>query len=127
MNFFNKNDGHTATVEAPARRSIIPRYQIRETEDAFVVTAYVPGAGRSGIETTVHGENLTVLARRATTIPESWEQVHRESSDADYKLVLELDHRVNRDAVSAELSQGVLTLTVPKAETVKPRRIEIKG
>jgi HSP20 family protein len=75
----------------------------------------------------VHGENLTVLARRGTTIPESWEQVHRESSDTDYKLVLELDHRVNRDAVAAELSQGLLTLTVPKAETVKPRRIEIKG
>jgi HSP20 family molecular chaperone IbpA len=34
---------------------------------------------------------------------------------------------VNREAVRAELTQGVLTLTLPKAETVKPRRIEIKG
>jgi HSP20 family protein len=41
--------------------------------------------------------------------------------------VLELDHRINRDAVKAELTQGVLTLTLPKAESVKPRRIEIKG
>ena len=127
MNFFNRNDGQTATTEAPARRTVIPRYQIRETENAFVVTAYVPGAERSGIETTVLGEQLTVAARRATTTPESWEQVHRESLDADYKFVLELDHRVNREAVAAELSQGVLTLTIPKAETVKPRRIEIKG
>jgi HSP20 family protein len=127
MNFFNRNDGQTATTEAPARRSVTPRYQIRETEDAFVVTAYVPGAEPSGVETTVHGEKLTVFARRGTTTPESWEPVHRESLDADYQLVLELDHRVNRDAVAAQLSQGVLTLNVPKAETVKPRRIEIKG
>jgi HSP20 family molecular chaperone IbpA len=41
--------------------------------------------------------------------------------------VLQLDRRVNRDAVKAQLSQGVLTLTLPKAEELKPRRIEIAG
>jgi HSP20 family protein len=126
MNLFNRNDGHTATA-TPARRTVTPRYQVREVGDAFVVTAYVPGADRSGVETTVHGENLTVTARRSTTTPEDWVPVHRESSEHDYRLVLELDHRVNRDGVQAELNQGVLTLTVPKAETAKPRRIEIKG
>ena len=46
---------------------------------------------------------------------------------ADYRLVLELGDRVNREAVRAELTQGVLTLTLPKAEAVKPRRIEVQG
>ena len=47
--------------------------------------------------------------------------------DADYRLVLELDRRFNRDGVKAELSHGVLTLTIQKVEAVKPRRIEIAG
>ena len=124
MNLCQQDETQTATATC---LTVVPRYRIRETEDAYVVTARIPGVDRSAIETTVQGENLTVVARRTTTIPEEWTAVHRESSDADYRLVLELDHSVNRDAVTAELNQGVLTLTVPKAETVKPRRIEIRG
>lgn len=128
MNCCQQNESNTATATVtPVRLTVRPRYQVRETEDAYVVTAQMPGVDRSAIESTVLGENLTVLARRSNTVSEDWEPVHRESTDADYRLVLELDHRVNRDAVKAELNQGVLTLTVPKAETVKPRRIEIQG
>jgi HSP20 family protein len=126
MNLFTKNNDQTAT-QIPARRTVTPRYDVREKADAFVVTAYVPGVERSAVETTVHGETLTVSARRKTAVPAEWVSLHRESLDTDYRLLLELDHRVNRDAVTAELNQGVLTLTVPKAETAKPRRIEIKG
>jgi HSP20 family molecular chaperone IbpA len=126
MNLFTRQNGRTATETEP-RRTITPRYQVRETPEAFVVTAYIPGVERSAVETTVHGENLTVTARRNGAIPADWIPLHRESAEADYQLVLELDHRVNRDAVAAELSQGVLTLTVPKAEAVKPRRVEISG
>ena len=86
----------------------------------------MPGVDRSALETHVDGENLTVFARRAEA-PQDWTPVYRESTSADYRLVLELDHRINREAVRAELNQGVLTLTLPKAEAVKPRRIEIKG
>ena len=41
--------------------------------------------------------------------------------------MLELDRRVNRDAIKAQLTQGVLTLTLPKAGELKPRKIEIAG
>jgi HSP20 family molecular chaperone IbpA len=123
MSFFKCNGG-TATAE-PTRLTLVPCYRVRETEDAFVVTAHVPGVAKPGVETTVDEDKLIIVARRADSAPGDWVAVHRESSDADYRLVLELDHRVNRDAVKAELSQGVLTLTVPKAEAVKPRRIEI--
>ena len=53
--------------------------------------------------------------------------MHRETTAADYRFELELDQRINREAVRAELTQGVLTLTLPKAEAVKPRKIEIAG
>jgi len=116
----------TAVPTAP-RRTVIPRYDIRETADALTVTAWLPGVERSAVETSVDGENLTITGRRTWTAPEQWTPVYREIPQADYRLVLRLDHRVNREGIRAEYSQGILTLTVPKAETVKPRRIEIKG
>lgn len=127
MNLFTKkNDAPLATAEAP-RRTIVPRYTVQENADAFVVTAFLPGVDRTALETSVDGENLTVFGRRTWAPPAEWATLYRESAAADYRLVLELDHRINRDAVTAELKQGVLTLTLPKAEAVKPRRIEIAG
>jgi len=126
MNLFNRSQDRTAT-QTPDRRTVTPRYRVEETSEAYAVTALVPGVERSGVETTIDGENLTVQARRASRVPSEWTPLHRETLDVDYRLVLELDHRVNREAVGAELNQGVLKLTVPKAEAVKPRRIEIKG
>jgi HSP20 family molecular chaperone IbpA len=126
MNLLTKKDPRASIQTAP-RRTIIPRHDLEETPDAFIITAYVPGVDRSELETSVDNETLTVFARRTWTPPSDWTAVYRETPLADYRLVLELDHRVKRDAVRAELNQGVLTLTLPKAEAVKPRRIEIKG
>jgi HSP20 family protein len=115
-------------ASAPETRyTVTPRYRVDETPDAYVITAQVPGASAAGVETIVDGEKLVVNARRKWTAPESWTLVHREGPGADHRLVLELDRRVNRDAISAQLTQGVLTLTLPKAEELKPRKIEIAG
>ncbi len=124
MNLLTKTESEAQTS---TRRAVVPRYSVDETVDAFVVTAYVPGVDRSTLETHVDGENLTVSARRTWTLPEGWTTLHRETAENDYRLVLEIDQRVNRESIRAELNQGVLTLTLPKAEAVKPRRIEIKG
>jgi HSP20 family molecular chaperone IbpA len=126
MNLLTKKEPQASAETAP-RRAVVPRYTVDETADAFVITAYVPGVNRSELETNVDHETLSVFARRSWTPPSNWTAVYREIPQADFRLVLELDHRVNREAVRAELNQGVLTLTLPKAETVKPRRIEIKG
>ena len=126
MNLLTKKDPRTLAQAAP-RRTLVPWHEIKETADAFIITAYVPGVDRSELETQMDGDTLTVFGRRTWSPPENWMTVYRETPMADYKLVLDLDHRVNREAVKAELNQGVLTLTLPKAEAVKPRRIEIKG
>ena len=126
MNILTKNEPRTAAPTEP-RRSVTPYYDLREDESAYVLTAQVPGVERSSLETTVDGERLTVVGRRSWTAPENWTAVYREIPEADYRLVLELDHRVNREGIEAKLSQGVLTLTIPKAEAVKARKIEIKG
>ena len=123
MNLLTKNENKAA----PANRVVTPRYNVRENADAYVLTASVPGVDRSSLETTLDGETLTITGRRTFTVPADWTPVHREIPQADFRLVLEVDRRFNRDGIKAELTQGVLTLTLPKAEAVKPRKIEIAG
>ena len=127
MNNLLTKENHQAPAKTASRRTVTPRYEVRESSSAFVLTAQVPGVDRGSLELTVDGTKLTVLGRRVFTAPADWIAVHREILEADYLLTLELDNRFNHGAVRAELSQGVLTLTLPKAEAVKPRRIEIKG
>jgi HSP20 family molecular chaperone IbpA len=126
MNLLTKKENQAVAETAP-RQAITPRYDVRESVEAFTLTAYVPGVDRASLETTIDAGTLSVTGRRSTTTPEGWVAVYREIPQADYRLVIELDGRINRDGVRAELSQGVLTLTLPKAETVKPRKIEITG
>jgi HSP20 family protein len=126
MNLLTENEPRATNGNAQ-RRTVAPRYSVEETADAFVITAQVPGVDRSALETQVDGEKLTVSARRSWTPPKDATAIYREIQVADYRLVFEVDHRVNREGVRAELNQGVLTLTLPKSEALKPRRIEIKG
>jgi len=122
MNLLTKNE-----TKVPATRTVTPRYDIRETTDAYVLTALVPGVERSSLETIVDGDTLTITGRRTFTVPSDWTPVHREIPQTGYRFALEVDRRFNRDGIKAEFSQGVLTLTLPKAEAVKPRKIEILG
>lgn len=113
--------------KAESRCAVMPRYRVEENADGYVITAFVPGASASDVETLVDGETLIVNARRNWRAPDNWTPVHREIARADHRLVLPLDRRVNRDGIKAQLTQGVLTLTLPKAEELKPRKIEIGG
>ena len=121
-NLVTKKEAQTET-----RRTTTPRYDVREAGDACTLVAHLPGVDRASLETTLDGDTLTIVGRRTFTPPADWTPVYREIPQTDFRLVVELDHRFNRDAVRAELSQGVLTLTLPKAEAVKPRKIEIQG
>ena len=57
--------------------------------------------------------------------PEGWTAIHRESAEAAYELVLTHDNALNNDAIAAELRDGVLQVTLPKAEAIKPRKITV--
>jgi HSP20 family protein len=112
----------TATVERPF---VAPDVNIYETDEAFVLQAEMPGVSKEGLEVTLEGNTLTFLGRRADE-PERGNVLYRESRGVNYRRVFELDPSVDTDRIHAEMRQGVLTLTLPKAERVKPRKIQIK-
>lgn len=102
-----------------------PVYEIQETADAYGVTVYLPGVAKDSLEITNEDAQLRVFARRSWQQPDQWTTVYRESTDAPYELVLSHDNTIDSDKIAAELRDGVLRVSLPKTEAVKPRKIAI--
>jgi HSP20 family protein len=105
--------------------TVKPAYEIKETEDAYGVTVHLPGVAKDGVEITAEDGQFRIFARRAWKQPEGWTALHRESTDAPYELVLTHDNAVDADKIHAELRDGVLRVSLPKHEAVKPRKIAV--
>src|ERR1035438_2332764 len=92
-------------------------------EDGYVLEAEMPGVTKEGLEITLEGNEITIVGRRMDeTAP--GEPLFRERALADYRRVFELDPAIDTGKIAAKMDQGLLTLTLPKSEKVKPRRIK---
>jgi len=103
---------------------VSPEVNIFETRDGYVLEAEMPGVNKEGLEITLEGNEITIVGHRH---PQhlAGEPLFRESHNADYRRVFELDPAIDTAKVSARMDQGVLTLTLPKSEKVKPRKIAV--
>jgi HSP20 family protein len=111
--------------ERPTREEYIaPEVNIFETKDGYVLEAEMPGVSKGGLVVTVEGNEITITGRR-TQDTIAGVPLFRERSGADFRRVFELDPAIDTSKVSARMEQGVLTLTLPKSERVKPRRITV--
>lgn len=102
-----------------------PAYEIKETAEAYGLTVFLPGVAKDGLELTADGHDLRITGRRGWTQPAGWTAVYRESADAPYELVLTHDSAIDVDKIAAELKDGVLRASLPKAEAHKPRKIAV--
>jgi HSP20 family protein len=105
--------------------TVKPVYRISETPEAWSLTAQLPGVTKEGLEVTAEEGLVTIRGRRNWQKPEGWTSLYRESYDSPYELTLEHDKAVDADKIQAELKDGVLQVTLPKAEAIKPRKIAV--
>jgi HSP20 family protein len=114
----------TTNNRATREEYVAPNVNIFETQEGYVLQAEMPGVSKDGLEITLEGNEITITGRRS---PESvaGEALFRESNTADYRRVFELDPAIDTSKVSAKIEQGVLTVTLPKSERVKPRKIKV--
>ena len=97
---------------------------IYETDKSSVLQAELPGVNKSGLEVTLEGSTLTFVGRRSEA-PVVGMPLYRERP-LNYRRSFELAPSIDTGKIGAEIQQGVRTLTLPKAERMQPRRIEIK-
>ena len=106
-----------------ARDFITPEVNIVETKEGYVLEAEMPGVTKDGLDISLEDNVLTLVGRR--TPGPVGTSLYRESQTADFRRVFELDPSIEGEKINARIEQGILTLTLPKAEKVKPRKITV--
>jgi HSP20 family protein len=112
--------GGSDTVSAPI--------DVHETADELVVTASLPGIKAEDVEITMTGQTLTLRGEfKADDEINKDQYLYRERRFGSFSRTLQLPVRVQGDRAQATFADGVLTLSIPKAEEVKPRQIRINA
>ena len=110
---------------ADLARTVKPAFEIKETPESFGATVYLPGVAKDGLEITAEEGQIRIVGRRAWQQPEGWTALHRESAGAPFELALAHDNAIDAEKIVAELRDGVLQVSLPKHEAVKPRKIAV--
>jgi HSP20 family protein len=124
MNTTVQKEARPTQDRAARQEYLLPEVNIFETKDGYVLEAEMPGVSKEGLEITLEGNEITITGHRQAET-QSGESLFRERRLADYRRVFQLDPAVDTSKVSARMEQGVLTLTLPKSERVKPRKIKV--
>ena len=104
-----------------------PLLNLWEDNDNVYAEAELPGFQLSDLEIYVTGNQLTLKGERQAPKHESGTWHRRERGYGQFMRIIELPSDINADNVRAEFKNGVLMVTLPKSEAVKPRRIEINA
>jgi HSP20 family protein len=107
-----------------AQPFITPPASLTEIADGYMLEIEMPGVKKDGLDISVENNELTIVGRRSLPALEGM-LIHRESRPENFRRVFELDPSIDGDKISAKIDQGLVTLTMPKAEHVKPRKITV--
>jgi HSP20 family protein len=110
--------------DKPTKRTGSLPMDIWADESAFTIVAYVPGVKPEEVEITMEGEELRIRGH-FPKLPDNVQSFQRELFRGGFERRLTISVPVNAEAIRAEYENGLLTLTIPKAEEVKPKQIKV--
>ena len=105
----------------------VPRVDVRENAEAFVVVADLPGADEKSVEATVQKRVLTIEGWTQLDKPQGGEELGREFGAGRFRRDFTLPDAVAAERIQARVKNGVLTVTIPKKDEVKARKIQVTG
>lgn len=103
-----------------------PALNAWEERENLYVEAEIPGLAIENLDIQVKGDELTIAGERKPVTAEGQTYHRRERGTGAFRRVVRLPVEIDAEKVEASLRDGVLTLRLPKAEAVKPRKIEVK-
>jgi HSP20 family molecular chaperone IbpA len=117
------NTSPEATRREPA---LLPPVDVIEDASGITLYADLPGVPREKLNLRVDGERLSIEAELGLALPANVAASHVEVPLARYRRTFTLSKELNAEKVSAELSQGVLRVRIPKADHAQPRKIAVQ-
>lgn len=113
--------------ESALRGAWVPAVNIKETADAIVITADMPGMKAEDVEVSVDNGVLTIRGERKLEETREGETFHRvERSYGVFERSFSLANSVDVEKIDAEFANGEMILTLPKREETKPRSVKIR-
>ncbi|HEX8898137.1 MAG TPA: Hsp20/alpha crystallin family protein [Chthoniobacterales bacterium] len=119
-----ENRSSAANSERAAEQFITPPATVLENADGYTLEVEMPGVNKETLEMWVENNELTIVGRRSMPTVEGT-LLHRESRPENFRRTFELDPSIDAEKISAKIEHGVVSLTLPKAEQVKPRKITV--
>ena len=116
-------------LSAPHPDSWTPPIDVYETDDRYVIAAELPGLTREQIELALEDSRLTIRGQRIDRAASSGDVIHFhqvERGHGAFARTFEFGSKIDIEAVSADLTSGVLTITLPKAAPLPARKIEVR-
>ena len=114
-------------VSRRGQGGFVPALDLSETADGYLVEVAAPGIRPEDVQITLENNVLTIKGELRQEAQDKQRNFHRvERRYGAFQRTIALPSTVKSDAIKAELSNGILRLDIPKAEEVKPRRIDVK-
>jgi HSP20 family molecular chaperone IbpA len=106
-------------------RTYLPTTDIFETQQELTVVMEMPGVDNQNVEVTVENDVLSVAGRIDFSKYEGLQPVYTEYNVGHYARSFQLSSKIDQGKITADLKDGVITLTLPKSEEAKPRKITV--
>jgi len=114
---------HRDSDRAQAEQFVVPPASVIEAGDGYTLEVEMPGVNKDGLDISIENNELTVVGRSLPTVEGTL--IHHESRPENFRRAFELDPSTDAEKISAKIEQGLVTLTLRKAEHVKPRKIAV--
>ncbi len=111
----------------PPGRATWPKVNLYDGDSQVVLEAELPGVTRDDIDITVTQDVLAISGRRSVDVPEGYSVHRRERGAVQFARSFSLPGKVDPEKVGAELTDGVLTITLEKAPEAQPKKITLKA
>jgi HSP20 family molecular chaperone IbpA len=120
-------DQDVARADAPAREepALVPPVDVIEDASGITLYADLPGVPKDKLQLRVEGDQLSLEGEVALDLPQGMQPQHAEVQRSRYRRAFTLSKELDADKVSAEFTQGLLRVRIPKAEHAQPRKIAV--
>ena len=119
-----KNERNNAEPTRDAK-VFVPATDIYEKEDAILVRCDMPGVPQDMVDIRLDNTELEITGTQASASPDGVDLLAGEYETGVFRRTFSIPQLIDRDGIKANLHNGVLDITLPKAEQAKPRKIEI--
>jgi len=126
LNWFKHQVDQLWNGALAAPQAAYPALNLWDDGENFHAEAELAGFKIEDIDLAVAGAELQIRGKRATQVGEGWAVHRRERPNGEFSRTIAFPAEIDADRVQAALKDGVLHVTLPKAPTAKPRKIEVK-